>query len=406
VGSRARNSPVYTKLGARPGRWQCQADVRHQILGASQSEQSAQAASRAGPGADPPSCHRRTCQACPAAARQSSFHAGGRAQAARAAGAVRSVTRAWAPIRTRSRGAGGNAGLLLLGAGSVAAIKAPILCEQLCQHAEVKVVATKAARYFFKDEQLPARALPVLGVSRRRPHARCSAAGSVHPAPRLRLRLRRSLAPAALHAWLGGRPTHQGRPMARQPRQPALGVVPRLPACTLPACCRPCAQPLLPVPPPCVQDDEEWHEWAAVGDPVMHIELRSWADCLVVAPLSANTLAKMAAGMCDNLLTCIVRAWDFRDPLLVRPAAAGCQLLRRVRRSRPAGRAPAPLAAAAAADGRPGACPRAALWLGSKPGRRPHAGPLLYATRATAPRRRALTCCLPPCLPGRRWRRP
>jgi phosphopantothenoylcysteine decarboxylase / phosphopantothenate---cysteine ligase len=33
-----------------------------------------------------------------------------------------------------------------------------------------------------------------------------------------------------------------------------------------------------------------------------HVELGRWADVLVVAPLSCNTLAKMAAGICDNLL--------------------------------------------------------------------------------------------------------
>ena len=38
---------------------------------------------------------------------------------------------------------------------------------------------------------------------------------------------------------------------------------------------------------------------------------------MVVAPLSANTLAKLAGGLCDNLLTCVVRAWDFTRPLLV-----------------------------------------------------------------------------------------
>ena len=43
-----------------------------------------------------------------------------------------------------------------------------------------------------------------------------------------------------------------------------------------------------------------------MGDPVLHIELRRWADCLVIAPLSANTLAKCAQGLCDNLLTCVV----------------------------------------------------------------------------------------------------
>jgi hypothetical protein len=58
---------------------------------------------------------------------------------------------------------------------------------------------------------------------------------------------------------------------------------------------------------------------------VVHIELRRWADLLLIAPLSANTLAKAAGGLCDNLLTCVVRAWDFRRPLLVGTAPAACQ---------------------------------------------------------------------------------
>ena len=77
-------------------------------------------------------------------------------------------------------------------------------------------------------------------------------------------------------------------------------------------------------------DEEEWRDWSHVGDPIMHIELRRWADCLVIAPLSANTLAKLAQGMCDNLLTCVVRMalallwrlWHFiipNVPLLGRP---------------------------------------------------------------------------------------
>jgi phosphopantothenoylcysteine decarboxylase/phosphopantothenate--cysteine ligase len=33
-----------------------------------------------------------------------------------------------------------------------------------------------------------------------------------------------------------------------------------------------------------------------------HVELGRWADVLVIAPLSCNTLAKMAQGLCDNLL--------------------------------------------------------------------------------------------------------
>src|SRR3984957_8553230 len=33
-----------------------------------------------------------------------------------------------------------------------------------------------------------------------------------------------------------------------------------------------------------------------------HVELGRWADMMVIAPLSCNTLAKMAQGLCDNLL--------------------------------------------------------------------------------------------------------
>lgn len=70
-------------------------------------------------------------------------------------------------------------------------------------------------------------------------------------------------------------------------------------------------------------DEEEWRDWKKVGDPVLHIELRRWADILVIAPCSANTLAKLANGLCDDLLSCIVRAWDFKDPnkrLIIAPA--------------------------------------------------------------------------------------
>ncbi|HVY62123.1 MAG TPA: flavoprotein, partial [Planctomycetota bacterium] len=42
------------------------------------------------------------------------------------------------------------------------------------------------------------------------------------------------------------------------------------------------------------------------------------ADLLVVAPLSANTLAKLAHGLADNVLTQLALA--FRGPVLVAPA--------------------------------------------------------------------------------------
>jgi phosphopantothenoylcysteine decarboxylase/phosphopantothenate--cysteine ligase len=36
-----------------------------------------------------------------------------------------------------------------------------------------------------------------------------------------------------------------------------------------------------------------------------HVELGRWADLMLIAPLSCNTLAKMAAGQCDNLLLAV-----------------------------------------------------------------------------------------------------
>ncbi|XP_072241322.1 phosphopantothenoylcysteine decarboxylase [Leuresthes tenuis] len=67
-------------------------------------------------------------------------------------------------------------------------------------------------------------------------------------------------------------------------------------------------------------DKDEWELWTQRSDPVLHIELRRWADLLIIAPLDANTLGKIANGICDNLLTCVVRAWDISRPLLFCPA--------------------------------------------------------------------------------------
>ena len=75
-------------------------------------------------------------------------------------------------------------------------------------------------------------------------------------------------------------------------------------------------------------DVDEWGHWKQKGDPVVHIDLMKWADMLLVAPLSANTLAKFAHGIADNLLTCIVRAWPLSritvKPVLVAPAMNTC----------------------------------------------------------------------------------
>ena len=95
-----------------------------------------------------------------------------------------------------------------------------------------------------------------------------------------------------------------------------------------------------------LQDSDEWSAWNGRGDDVVHIELRSWADILLIgtlrdwarhvpepraddhprvptAPLGANTLAKAVNGMCDNLVTCVLRAWDVSDasrPIIAAPA--------------------------------------------------------------------------------------
>src|SRR5262245_46008942 len=69
-------------------------------------------------------------------------------------------------------------------------------------------------------------------------------------------------------------------------------------------------------------------EWPGAGggktwqrdEPVLHIELRRWADLLLIAPLDANTLAKLANGLADNCLTCVWRAWDLARPILLAPA--------------------------------------------------------------------------------------
>ncbi len=53
---------------------------------------------------------------------------------------------------------------------------------------------------------------------------------------------------------------------------------------------------------------------AAMG----HIELARWADCILIAPATANTLARIAHGMSDDLLSTLCLATD--APLYVAPA--------------------------------------------------------------------------------------
>ncbi|WP_296700067.1 bifunctional phosphopantothenoylcysteine decarboxylase/phosphopantothenate--cysteine ligase CoaBC [Algoriphagus sp.] len=49
-----------------------------------------------------------------------------------------------------------------------------------------------------------------------------------------------------------------------------------------------------------------------------HVELGLWADLFLVAPISANTIAKFANGLCDNLLTATYLS--ARCPVMIAPA--------------------------------------------------------------------------------------
>jgi phosphopantothenoylcysteine decarboxylase / phosphopantothenate---cysteine ligase len=65
-----------------------------------------------------------------------------------------------------------------------------------------------------------------------------------------------------------------------------------------------------------VYTDESF--WAAVHERPLHIHLGEWADVFLIAPLTANTLSKLALGLADNLLTNTVLASTC--PILVAPA--------------------------------------------------------------------------------------
>jgi phosphopantothenoylcysteine decarboxylase/phosphopantothenate--cysteine ligase len=49
-----------------------------------------------------------------------------------------------------------------------------------------------------------------------------------------------------------------------------------------------------------------------------HVRLGEWADALVIAPATANTIAKMATGIADNLL--LTTVLSARCPVFVAPA--------------------------------------------------------------------------------------
>lgn len=142
--------------------------------------------------------------------------------------------------------------VVLASSGSVASIKVPLIVEALLAlgHVRVQVVATKSSLHFYKEEEVRA-----LGGSD----------GSAYNV--------KDLAAENLAASRG-----ETDEAARNPTQL------KRPRCHV------------------WRDEDEWSSWDKVGDAILHIELRRWADIVLVAPCSANCLAKIAGGLCDNLL--------------------------------------------------------------------------------------------------------
>ncbi|WP_315100514.1 bifunctional phosphopantothenoylcysteine decarboxylase/phosphopantothenate--cysteine ligase CoaBC [Capnocytophaga sputigena] len=54
------------------------------------------------------------------------------------------------------------------------------------------------------------------------------------------------------------------------------------------------------------------------GDWHSHVELALWADAMLIAPATANTIAKMAHGICDNLL--LATYFSAKAPVFIAPA--------------------------------------------------------------------------------------
>ncbi|NTU57993.1 MAG: bifunctional phosphopantothenoylcysteine decarboxylase/phosphopantothenate--cysteine ligase CoaBC [Chlorobiaceae bacterium] len=59
------------------------------------------------------------------------------------------------------------------------------------------------------------------------------------------------------------------------------------------------------------------------GDRTLHITLGEWADAFVIAPATANTIARLSAGLCDDMLSVCFITLRPEKPVLVVPAMDG-----------------------------------------------------------------------------------
>jgi len=67
-------------------------------------------------------------------------------------------------------------------------------------------------------------------------------------------------------------------------------------------------------------DEDEWNDPWTRHSKILHIELRHWAHLLAIVPMSANLLAKITGGLCDDILTSVARAWDTKRTIIAAPA--------------------------------------------------------------------------------------
>ncbi|KAL9933738.1 hypothetical protein V8E36_007396 [Tilletia maclaganii] len=167
--------------------------------------------------------------------------------------------------------------------GSVASVKIPLIVEKLLSYDNVmvQVVPTEHAAHFWSDEDLRARLNPfveeVYGQQRTSVEKPTGQSYGVNDLAR-----ENKAARSTAFSSRGGDRSHGGFKLW--------------------------------------DNRDEWDDWKQVGDPVLHIELRRWADVVLLAPCDANTLAKLAGGICDNLLTSLFRALSPSIPTLIFPA--------------------------------------------------------------------------------------
>lgn len=69
-----------------------------------------------------------------------------------------------------------------------------------------------------------------------------------------------------------------------------------------------------------LSDHKVYHSLWNDDESMNHIYLNRWADLILVAPASANFIAKAAQGLCSDLASTLVNSHDFKKPFLIAPA--------------------------------------------------------------------------------------